>query len=118
MSFPVDNIRKLCKERNTNLAQLEKKLGYGNGLIAQWENSKRYPPHDRLVSIANELGVTVDELTGKKKTPPTQEDEGLDAEFMLLFKMLSPEQQTRELAYLRELTGERDRQSSLGPTSG
>lgn len=64
MPFPVNNIRALCKEKGTTLAALEKKLGFGNGVIAGWETAKNWPPYDRLYAVATELGATVDELAG------------------------------------------------------
>ena len=48
MSFPVENIRALCKKRGTSLAALERSLGFGNGVIAGWETAKSYPPYDHV----------------------------------------------------------------------
>lgn len=67
MPFPVSNIRNLCKEKGTTLAALEKKLGFGNGVIAGWETAKNWPPYDRLYAVATELKTTVDELAGNNK---------------------------------------------------
>lgn len=69
MPFPVNNIRNLCKKNGTSLAALEKKLGFGNGVISGWENAKSWPPYDRLFEVAAELGVSVDELAGNEKAP-------------------------------------------------
>lgn len=69
MPFPVNNIRALCKEKGTTLAALEKKLGFGNGVIAGWETAKNWPPYDRLYAVAVALEVTVDELAGNEKAP-------------------------------------------------
>ena len=66
MSFPVENIRALCKKRGTSLAALERSLGFGNGLIAGWETAKSYQPYDRVSAVAAALGVSIEELTGKK----------------------------------------------------
>lgn len=52
MSFPVENIRALCKKRGTSLAALERSLGFGNGVIAGWETAKSYPPYDRVSAVA------------------------------------------------------------------
>ena len=52
MSFPVKNIRALCKKRGTSLAALERSLGFGNGVIAGWETAKSYPPYDRVSAVA------------------------------------------------------------------
>lgn len=67
MAFPVSNIRHFCSLKNTNIKQLEIKLGIGNGVISKWEHSKRSPPYEKLLAIANELGVTVEELTYGEK---------------------------------------------------
>ena len=66
MSFPVENIRALCKKRGTSLAALERSFGFGNGVIAGWETAKIYPPYDRVSAVAAALGVSIEELTGKK----------------------------------------------------
>ena len=66
MSFPVENIRALCKKRGTSLAALERSLGFGNGVIAGWETAKSYPPYDRVSAVAAALGVSIEELTGEK----------------------------------------------------
>ena len=66
MSFPVQNIRDAAKERNMNLAQIEKALSIGNGVIAKWEKNKGTPPYDRIVAIAELLEVPVSRLTGEK----------------------------------------------------
>lgn len=66
MSFPVENIRALCKKRGTSLAALERSLGFGNGVIAGWETAKSYPPYDRVSAVAAALSVSIEELTGEK----------------------------------------------------
>ena len=63
MAFPVDNIRMACALNNTTLAELERALGIGNGVIARWETSKKSPPYDRLSAIADYLGTTVEALS-------------------------------------------------------
>lgn len=63
MSFPVDNIRRLCALHGITLAKLERELGIGNGVIARWENTKSSPPYDRLKQIADRFGVTVEQIS-------------------------------------------------------
>lgn len=64
MPFPVSNIREVCKERKTSLAEIERTLKIGNGVIAKWEYAKTSPPYDRILDIANLLDVPVSRLTG------------------------------------------------------
>ena len=84
MAFPVDNIRSACKERGITLAELERALGIGNGVIAKWETSKRNPPYDKICKIADYLKVSVERLTGEKEKPT--ENGGLSAEEWQILK--------------------------------
>lgn len=67
MPFPVDNIRKICKEKKTSIKQVEAALGFGNGVIARWEQNSRYPSYDRLSAVADYLGVSISDLTGEEQ---------------------------------------------------
>lgn len=62
----VETIRALCKKKKTSLTRLEEKLGFSNGYIGKMAKRPNSPPYDKLVAIANELGVTVADLTGEK----------------------------------------------------
>lgn len=64
MAFPVQNIREAAKLKGLTLAQIEKSLGIGNGVIAKWAKTKSAPPYDRIVAIAELLDVPVSQLTG------------------------------------------------------
>lgn len=73
----VETIRAMCKKKKTSLTRLEEKLGFSNGYIGKMAKRPSSPPYDKLVAIANELGVTVADLTGdseNKKKPPAQSD--------------------------------------------
>ena len=56
----LENIKRLCRERNTSIFALEKALGIGNGVIGKW--SKSSPTVEKLAAVADYFGVTVDEL--------------------------------------------------------
>ena len=56
----LDNITKLCKEKNVSIARLERETGIGNGTIARWGTSS--PIVDNVQKVAEYLGVTVDKL--------------------------------------------------------
>lgn len=64
-----------------------------------------------LQKIADHFKVTVgflmDGETDEKNPVPTNGD-GLNEEFMKLFQALSPEEQVREIAYLRERVAGKD----------
>lgn len=75
----VETIRALCKKKKTSLTRLEEKLGFSNGYIGKMAKRPNSPPYDKLVAIANELGVTVADLTGdfKNEKKPTAQSDGL-----------------------------------------
>lgn len=74
MAFPVQNIKDACKEKGTTIAEIERKLHIGNGIIARWETNKAYPPLDRLQAIADELHVPLSRLTGVSQPSDTLDD--------------------------------------------
>ena len=65
----VETIRAMCKKKKTSLTRLEERLGFSNGYIGKMAKRPSSPPYDKLVAIANELGVTVADLTGEKENP-------------------------------------------------
>lgn len=72
--FPVDNIRYYAALKGMTLAEVERRLGFGNGVIARWQTAKRPPDPVKLAMVAELLEVTVEELeTGAKKEPPPEE---------------------------------------------
>lgn len=80
MAFPVENIRSLCAENGITLAELERELKIGNGVIARWENAKRQPAIDKLQKIADRFGVPLSRLSGinTEKENPTAEGDGME----------------------------------------
>ena len=61
----LKNIRRLCQRDNITLAELERKTGLGNGLVAKWATSN--PRVDLLKKVADFFGVTVDDLLREDK---------------------------------------------------
>ena len=78
----VERVKAICKERRIPVSRLEKDLGYANGYIGQLR--KGVFPDDRLVNIAEYLGVSTDYLLGteKEKLATPKSDELVDAIIM------------------------------------
>ncbi|MBE6021644.1 MAG: helix-turn-helix transcriptional regulator [Cellulosilyticum sp.] len=55
-------IKLLCLENDISVAELEKELGFSNGLISKWSNSS--PTGDKIVKVAVRFGVSADYLLG------------------------------------------------------
>ena len=61
----LKNIRKLCQERQTTVAQLEREIGLSNGTISKWASSS--PSVNNLKAVADYFGVSMDELLAEDK---------------------------------------------------
>ncbi len=57
-------LSRLRKERNLTLAQVADFLGVSKPTVWAWEKGKARPLPDRLASIAEVLGISVEELSG------------------------------------------------------
>lgn len=55
-----DNIQALCVEHGTNVSELERKLGFANATIRNWDKSD--PRTSNLKKVADYFGVTLDSL--------------------------------------------------------
>ena len=70
MESIVDRIRILCQENGTSITKIEKELGYANGTIGKWRTSKRKPPLEKVLAIAQRLQTTAEYLyDGNEKAP-------------------------------------------------
>lgn len=62
----LENITRLCKERNVSIAKLERETGIGNGTIGRWGTSS--PSVENVRKVAEYFGVTVDALIASMPT--------------------------------------------------
>ena len=56
----VERVKEICKERKIPISKVERDLGYANGYIGQLK--KGVFPADRLLDIAEYLGVTSEDV--------------------------------------------------------
>jgi transcriptional regulator with XRE-family HTH domain len=59
-----DRIKEICKEKGVSVTFVERKAKLANGAICKWNSS--VPRVDKLESVANALGVTIDEILRKE----------------------------------------------------
>ena len=52
-----NKIQQLCSENNISIAELERKLGFGNGSIRKWVNGN--PGINNLNKVAEYFGVNI-----------------------------------------------------------
>ena len=60
-----ENVKRLCEKNKTSIWALEKSCGIGNGTIGKWAGREADPSISVLQKIANQFGVTVDDLLRK-----------------------------------------------------
>lgn len=72
----LQNIVSLCKERGTNLAEVEKNSGISKGTMCRW--GKNTPSVDKVKAVADYFGVTVDELLTDHDTDEEAATDGTD----------------------------------------
>lgn len=60
----VENVRALCKARGISIHKLEEAVGLGSGTIYKWKGGS--PNVTTLQLVADYLGVSLDELVGRK----------------------------------------------------
>lgn len=65
MNNLLENVQRLCKERNMSIAALERECGLGNATIKKWSTS--VPSGDRLIRVADYFNVSVDYLLGREE---------------------------------------------------
>lgn len=98
--------KQLCKERRVTQKQALEDMGFHRNASQRW--SEYRPSTEALLKIAEYFGITTDEVLGiENKKTASQMGSGNEVEFMELLSMLSPEEQERELAYLREIVRRR-----------
>lgn len=62
----VNIIKSLCEENNISIGDLERKLGFSQGLISRWD--KNSPSIDKVLSVADFFQVSTDYLLGRAET--------------------------------------------------
>jgi transcriptional regulator with XRE-family HTH domain len=107
----VDRIKALCRAQNTSVTKLELSLGFGNGTIGKWRNSKNAPSADKLQKVADALGVDLEYLlTGdNEKKPSLPEEKELSAvqlEAIAMLESMSDEELARFIAVAKLIKGE------------
>ena len=75
-----EKIKELCKARKITIADLEQAAGLGTRTIYRWDINA--PSFDKVVAVADALGISLDELAGRPTRVPQvalAEKELLDA---------------------------------------
>lgn len=79
MSVLYRRIKTLTEQHKMSLAQLERDLGFSNGIISTWKNGK--PSIDKVEKVANYFHVSTDYLLGRNN-----ELDSNDQEILAMFR--------------------------------
>ena len=63
----LNKIRELCKQEGISIAELERKLKFGNGTIQKWDNAQ--PSFHNIKVVANYFNISIDSLDSDSKIP-------------------------------------------------
>lgn len=98
----VERAKKIATEKGINVSFVCREIGKSRGYISQMIVSGRDFPDEMLVPVANALGVTVEELTGKeqKEKPTPGEGSRLDARFDALLSQMTDADRADLLEYM------------------
>lgn len=105
----VENIQQICKERGITPTVAGKESGAGKDLVSAMKRRGVLPSIEKIMLLADYLGVTTSELLGETVTPADQQASGRDEEFSQLFGQLTPDQQDLVLAQLRGIVDRKDK---------
>ena len=94
-----ENFERICAQKGVAPTAVCKKIGLTGSAYSLW-TEESIPRKTTLIKLANELGVTVEELLEEKKPA---ENGGRVEEFIRLYSSLSPELQEAFLVQLRSL---------------
>lgn len=93
--FFVENVKHLLDERGISYSRAGIESGAGIDFVRNMERKGTEPSIGKVMLMANYLNVTVSELLGEEKEPPTQDGELSERDLRLIkwFRSLPPEKQ-------------------------
>ena len=98
--------KQLCKDRGVTQKQALADMGLHRNASQRWSENK--PSTEVILKISEYFGISTDEVLGvETKKTASQMGSGNEEEFIELLSKLSPAEQERELAYLRDLVRRR-----------
>lgn len=103
----VQIIEAELKARKISKQKFYSESGISSATMSQWRNRIYSPSPDNIKKIENFFGITF--IIAQKNKPTADYSDGQASEFMELFSRLSPEDQAREIAYLRERLASQDK---------
>lgn len=104
----MQNVKRLLDERGISYSRAGRESGAGIDFVRNMERKSSWPSIERVSQMADYLGVSVGELLGENKAPPTVADEErLDQELIKRLCQLTPEELEKVDAFVQGLLAAR-----------
>ena len=117
MSF-AQRLKTLRAEHNMTQKELGRRMNLSRATIAGYETKSRQPSHEKLASMADIFGVSMDYLIDGEETLTqvslSQHERIIDEKFLRLYSQLTLKSKESALDYL-ELLKLRDEKQAQGP---
>lgn len=93
-----ENVQAMCALKRITIADLERGSGLKESTVTKWKTTS--PSYDKVVSVADFFGITIDELLGRSAPSLST----ADRQILELFHQLNEEGQGAAIAMLQGLS--------------
>lgn len=116
IQFFVQNVKRILDERKISYSRAGRESGAGIDFIRDMERKGSWPSTEKIMKMADYLGVSVSELLGEGKEPaPLARDRPVHPPE---YDQLSPEDKALVDSMIRRLILEKNQEGTSSPSNG
>lgn len=116
IQFFVQNIKRILDERKISYSRAGRESGAGIDFIRDMERKGSWPSTEKILQMADYLGVSVSELLGEEKEPAPVAEGG--PVYPPEYDLLSPEDRALVDSMIRRLILEKNQKDTSSPSNG
>lgn len=118
----IENLKRARENAGLTQTQAAQKIGVSDGTYKNYEQGKREPNGDKIVTIANAFGVTTDYLLGRPDAKPPEDPIKLAAQefhldsaqrgILAAYLYMDPDDRKQFISYIKQIVegvGKEDR---------
>lgn len=109
----IENLKRARENAGLTQTQAAQKIGVSDGTYKNYEQGKREPNGDKIVTIANAFGVTTDYLLGRPDAKPPEDPIKLAAQefhldsaqrgILAAYLYMDPDDRKQLIAYIKQI---------------
>lgn len=109
----IENLKRARENAGLTQTQAAQKIGVSDGTYKNYEQGKREPNGDKIVTIANAFGVTTDYLLGRPDAKPPEDPIKLAAQefhldsaqrgILAAYLYMDPDDRKQFIAYIKQI---------------